>query len=312
MLAAGLPAILWAAEPSANKWNWTLPEITQIKANELRVRKEESFFVLASEHWVVKTEISARFTSELATFLELFWNNFQAIMCFNAAPQVKLKPTVVVFAKIDDYKIIYDDGTRGHCKYQWDTQGNWKYFHLYSFVKNDKERDFTLFYHPILLHEGTHILLRQYLGKSHLPIFIDEGLASFFQAWDLRSSMFGEENLKKRYARSFYPPYLKEFADGAKEIPKIADLCEISDKNWNPDKMGPIALRNYALAECFIDLLVVNPQCQPFLRRMVQNLLKPEYSANPLDEDSIKLLEPVWADRVREIAKKSHALNPKI
>lgn len=284
------------AQNKPQKWIWTKDELQKIKQLEKQVTKKNKIFAIEGENWVVNTDISAQFTAELALFMETFSKTFSTVFNLRSATVVPLKPTVMVFSSPAQYGKMFPDGSRGQYKYKWNDEGKWTEFHLYTFIQFDYERIFCDFYYPILLHEGTHLLLRGFFGKKQVLACFDEGISSYFQSWDLRSGL--SDNLKNRVNRSPYIKYLPEFKSGC-GFPKLEALLNKKPDEWNPDKMGPKANQNYALAESFIDFLLSSEK--ELFNQTFQRLVKEADESDILNKQEIERIEPLWHKHITNI-----------
>ncbi len=128
-------------------------------------------------------------------------------------------------------------------------QGQYTVFTLFTCVERPAEMQFEAFYHPILVHEGTHLYLQQYLGRNSLPDLLNEGISTYFQGGGLPMANGGEQ-----------PPRRSAFAKRALgllvpgKLPKLSELCDYDD--LNVDRFGPQACLNYFCAEMMIEYLL--------------------------------------------------------
>ena len=253
-------------------WTWTPQEQARVKQLNALAKKDGAFFQIDTGTWNVRTDVSQEFAAELTCFYELFHEQFMSIVQIKSKPQVASKLNVVLYAKEADYRKTFDDGTRGYFRYKWDGDGTFTEFTLFSFVQYPNEREFSKFYHPILLHEGTHMLLQKYAGKNKIPVFINEGLANYFQYWNMRRTL--AENLARRKNDSFFHKLLLERLRSDKAFtPNLASMLKLDYNQWNPDKMGPEAKLNYALGESFIETLATEPQMRGVLPTILEKAL---------------------------------------
>jgi hypothetical protein len=286
-------ALLAGTTASAQQgWRWDKAQRKRLETLVKEVAKGDAFpYVLEGDHWRVETEISAAFTAELSVFMDAFFESFDELLAgLDAKAQVDRKPTVQVFASNGAYAAAgHNAANRGYYTYKWDGAGAFTSLHLHTFVKADSEREFSRFYHPILLHEGTHVLLRRLFGKVAAPKWFDEGIAAWFQFYDLRASV--KANRKTRYRRSFYltKGHLKR---AVQKGPTLAALMALTDKTWDPDSMGPLASEHYALGESLIDLMLSNKKGAQAFKLVFARVLAEESPALP--EAEAEALEPRW------------------
>ncbi|RMG16809.1 MAG: hypothetical protein D6731_05330 [Planctomycetota bacterium] len=296
-LAAAALLVFAAAAPAGAEWRWSARERKQIAALEARVEKGKDFpFRLEGRRWNVETAVSARFTAELALFMDSFSDAFDGLMKeLDAEPLVERKPTVQVYASRADYAKQHTNGSRGYYRYRWDADGRFTELHLYTFVEWPREREFSRFYHPILLHEGTHVLLRVRLGKAANVKWLDEGTATWFQFYDLRASV--KANRKTRARRS---TFRKDLARALAKGPRLSDLLSLGPLTFNPDGMGPKALEHYGLAESFVDFLLSSRRGAEVYKQAFHRLR--EGKVPLLEPALVARLEGPWLAHARRVA----------
>ncbi|MCA8958912.1 MAG: hypothetical protein KDC38_00300 [Planctomycetes bacterium] len=284
---------LWTGPTDAQShkaWIWDKRDAKEIAKLEKAVTEESGRFHLESESWIIDTEVDARFTAELALFMDRFRTAFDGLLeGLHDGSQVEGKPRIYIWDTKEEYERAEPGGSRGYFRYTYDAQHKMR-LTLYSFVDGAEERQFKFFYYPILIHEGAHCLLKSYVGEARLPMWFDEGVATYFQFWDLRAS--GRQNLKSRHQRSFFRDLMKETYLEAP--PSLAELRGVHV--WNPDNMGPIANRHYAFAESFTDLLLSSKEGRKVFKTMFQRILTNE---PPLPDDELATLETAWHAHIR-------------
>ena len=297
-LLLGSPTIVCAPPNGATSfadtptWIWSKKDLRAIGKIEPRVTETNGWFEVETAAWHVRTEIDPRFTAEVAHFMDRVDAALGEILTgVRDGKAVEKKPTVVIYAEQSTYERKFPGGTRGYFRYDHSPE-RWSEFHLYSFIERPAERTFKFFYTPILVHEGAHVLLRARWGIDALPEWLDEGISTYFQFWNLQQS--GKANLKARYGRSIYRKDLLRAYEGGP--PRLAELLAVTE--WNPDAMGERAKRNYALGESFIDFLLASKEGRKLLRRTVERLRAGE----PLfDEEEVVRLEAGWHARIRKV-----------
>ena len=290
LLLLGLSGFFEAGHAQSTPWVWSKKELKRIASIEKSVKSEAGWFEVETKHWLIRTQVDRRFTAELAQFMDHFDQEFSDLLRgIHKGRKVKQKPTVVIYADHARYNREFPGGSRGY--YRWSHQGRkWSEFHLYSYIQNQEERKFSSFYHPILIHEGAHILFRTYLGQGGAPLWFDEGMATYFQFWDLRDSP--KKNLSSRYSRSIYRQDLRNAYEAGP--PTLRTLFDVT--TWNPDNMGPQARRNYALAESLVDFMMSSKTGRKIFKRTFQRI--PSGTAL-FTEKEIAQLEPLWQEHIR-------------
>jgi len=287
-----LPLATYAGQPA---WVWNSPEIARIKQLSALVKADGGFFVVDTGVWNVRSDISAMFAVELTCFLEIFEKQFLEVTQIKRDPQVKARLSAKVFAKEADYRAIFNDGSRGYFRWRYENNDDFTEFTLYSFAEKPEEKEFKAFYHPILLHEGTHMMLQRFAGTNKLPVFLNEGLATYFQFWNLRKNL-GENLLNRKNASFFRKLMLERLRTDKAYTPDLAALLKTEDKNWNTDKMGPLAKFNYAQGEAFIEALATDPAMRGILPPMLANALE---GKEPLEAKDIPRINTLWTAGLR-------------
>ncbi len=291
-LPMAILAILLGISDADGAWSWSRRERGIIRRLEKSVTTVGGRYRLNGTHWIAETEVSRRFTAELSLFMDLFSTSLTNVIKGN--PRTKRKPVVLIFRDEQRYAAKFSDGSRGHYKYTYRDGRGFTELHVYSFIKNEEERRFRNFYYPILMHEGTHILVRRLFGNTKIPTWFDEGVATFFQFWDLRASV--KDNLRKRYARSIYRKHvIQSFHTEPITLQELLAIVE-----WNPDSMGPGAKKNYAYAESFVDFLLSSEERRRSFNRVFKRLLKGE---PPLTEERVVSLQAAWYSHIRRTLK---------
>lgn len=279
------------AHGQSSTWIWSKKELKEIAALEKSATVDGAWHVVETDLWLVRTEIDSRFSAELARFMDRFDEAFaELITGLHDGRKIPKKPTVVIYANKATYEAEFPGGSRGYFRWRHGSE-QFEEFHVYSFIERPEEREFKFFYTPILIHEGTHLLLRTYLGKGHAPLWFDEGMATYFQFWNLKQS--GKQNLASRYSRSFYRDPLKSaYLEGP---PTLAGLFGV--QKWNPDNMGPKAKRNYALAESMVDFMLSSRGGRKIFKRTFERIRTGE---SLFSEKELAKIEPGWHAHIRK------------
>ncbi|HUU21589.1 MAG TPA: hypothetical protein VM389_03555, partial [Phycisphaerae bacterium] len=272
--------------------------------------RQGAFFHLNAGKWTVITTVSGGFTAEVSAYMDLFYDAFTRALLPDGGLALPVKPTVVVFNFRPQYQRIRRALARGHVETEWDKDGRCLALTLYTFTNTKAERDFANFYHPVLLHEGAHLLLRGIVGNSPVPPWFDEGVATFFETWDLRAAV--EKNLRPRFAAS---PRRKAFENVPKgwdaRRPSLARLMAIEPKDWNPDRLGRKASYHYALAESFLDLLLTRQRGRELFHKILERITA-NGRAKAGAKEPVPLLtpserarwEPLWHEHIARSLRK--------
>lgn len=293
----------------AGEWTWTDLEQKTIAGHEAKVSRSGPDFLLEVPRWRVKTQVDARFTAELTVFLDLLDRQLASALAWEKVqdhPQVSGKPAVRIFAQEASYRIVATSRSRG--AFTCAVEGN-RVCDLFldSYIASPQERTFAAFPHFILLHEGTHLQIRRRFGPHRTPEWYDEGMASFFETWDLRRD--AAANLVDRCSRSRWMAMLTVFWEQQK-LPTLPEwLAELRSKGWNPDQGRTLNLRNYALAESLTDCLLRSEGGKIWQKTLETRIMAGRDRNSILDHQEAKELDGLWKkhlDRECPAWRKTH------
>jgi hypothetical protein len=285
LLPLVLAQALLAAAPG-EPWEPPAGEARErLAARLVRAEGEPGFFRAAGGAYVVRTDVGREFALDAACALERFRSQFRAI--FRDPPAEPFPPLVVIFRDEARYRRAVGGGaSRGTYLRRART--------LYTYLDRAKgERDFASFYSKILLHEGAHQLLDALCER--LPVWFDEGVAAYFQEWDLRAPVAA--NLARLRTTHF------RFADvraafGTPRWVPLARLVALEGSAWAPDDFGPATNLHYAEAASFIAFLVASPHGQGIFGRIYEGLRGGRGLAGALDRDALGPLGAAWEEDV--------------
>ncbi|MHC5037942.1 MAG: hypothetical protein ACYTHM_11565 [Planctomycetota bacterium] len=290
----------WTAEKKGGWW-WTEKEQEAIREKMSEVVEKEGVFSVESKHWIVETKVPGTFCVETLLFMDLVTRFYETFVRLDCPVRIQKKPKVVVFPNGEEYKKRFKDGSRGQFDFRYDYFRNVTSFCLYTYLENDREKDFIHFYKPILLHEGTHLLTQKLFGCRTVPLWLDEGLATFIQFWDLRKD--GKENRKNRYKRSPYLQQLKGLLHAFKgEGHPLDYLFGVDLKRWNPDGMGRKAHYHYGLAESLIDMFLSTEEGKKSLNQILKKAIASP-KVFPMDEAMRGQVKQDWDKHVAGLFK---------
>ncbi|MBA3708217.1 MAG: hypothetical protein H0W83_05290 [Planctomycetes bacterium] len=256
-----LIAVLAASMPAVECW--TGEQLDEIRSIQGHVVAKDGLFSVTTSHYVVRSEIDARFTAELARYLELFDDQATSLLMLPAvaAPGMAV---VTVFASQTDYQKSLGKATRSRGQFDWlypDETSPARYT-IRTYAANLRERDFRNFFRPIINHETTHYLLQLRAGRRHIPNLVHEGIATYVQAWDFFKPT--SWNLANHCCE--FAPNLRHAVD-AQEVPSMSWLSQVS--TWDVDDFGPQTNTRYACAESFIAYLLGDDSRKSFFKRLV-------------------------------------------
>lgn len=229
------------------------------------VRKRHGMWAVQKGIYRVYTDISPEKTLGYAIFMHDFASRISSL--FKGRARGKFQPAVYITkTKEDMFKLIEkhksesggkvgDLAEWGHGFYVSSLQN------LYAFESRG-----TL---ETLLHEGTHQFNHYLLGRNidQLPVWLDEGLATNFETWDLKDTM--ENNLKKSRERSNRKYVVKKMF-AMKKLPlTMEQLFKKDPWSWCGAK-GEEVQYQYTLAWSYTDYLLNSRAGLAYINKILQ------------------------------------------
>ncbi len=236
-VAIALALVLACGVARADEIGWSREQKKELAKREKAARTKTALDVYA--------QVDPVFAAELSMFMDLLYEQFQQL--FPGTNLVGKRPEVYVFAAEQDFKTKLNSGGRGFYRYRFEADGKFSEHALYTFVEKPEEKSFARFYHPILMHEGTHQVLRERFGKTEIPPAFNKGLATFFQLWKLGRPA-GENVEGRADAVINREEFVAYWERGQRK--SIRDLLSIKTlAEWDPDSWGPRTKAHYAAVE---------------------------------------------------------------
>lgn len=213
------------------------------------VRRKGEFWTVTRGIYTVNSTVTPQKTLEYAIFMRDFASRIDRF--FQVKPKGRFKPVIYLCRDKDTMKDLMWEH---FMKRSAGTLPDWAHGlyvpHLQALyiLEDENTKEF-------LLHEGTHQFMHYLLGPKyrHLPIWINEGLATNFQTWDLTGTT--RDNLEKCAERSdlrfVIPEMLKE-----KPMPLTLKRLMAKDHLTWSSAQGKQVAYQYALAWSFTDYLL--------------------------------------------------------
>lgn len=266
-----------------------------------RVGVRGGFFEVRSRHYLVRTEIDARFTAELAAFMDRMHDGFAGL--FPGPAKVDIVPEVVVFADRDRYRRVAGDNSRAMFRWEYESRAGVRTmteFALYSYVADPAQREFARFPRYLLLHEGTHQLLQTRAGYHAVPPWFQEGCAMVLEQWDLDDTP--DRNVERIVARRRTAAAVAE-ALRRRQLPALRDLAGLP--RLDVDGFGRRTALNYQQAEALFCFLLA----ERGRRRMLSEAYAELVAGRPADGILFSgargaALETDWLDWLRAAGRK--------
>lgn len=277
----------WCATPEAK-------ELAYVKA---RVRKAgDGFYTVRYAKYTVKTDTDRQFAAEAAIYLRKFQVAFRSF--FKPKPKLKVRPTVYIFKDRPTYqkgmterglqKLVNASGA-----YSWAR----KLSQLYCF--NDKPGEsFAKMRKDTLRHEGAHQLLSYILGRHDIPIWFTEGVATFFEAWNVeKPRKWNIEQLKKGHTRF---AMIKDTFD-TKAFKDLHYLVSLDHERWMPEGGAkPLVLQHYAEVQSFMTFLLISPKGRDFFARIFRAVARGKNVSRMMTPKAIDGAQNAWYKDIRD------------
>jgi hypothetical protein len=270
---------------------WSSTQLRTISDLEAKVVSRDGFFTARTAHYRVASEIDARFTAQVACYLEFFRTQAIDILQFSSAGPSFLAD-VIIYASRERYQDSLGSRVRSRGQFDW----RYPWFGAPSFTV----RTFTIGSGEgrlkdclsILNHEGAHQLLQIQAGRRTIPNLLHEGVATYFQTWDFfQTRAWNLANHRLEFKRE-----LGGACRGG-TLPSLSFLA-VADP-WDVDNFGPMTNTRYACAESMIDFLFTTPDATDFLSRLIARAVQGG-SLLPLFMDLRgQKVEDGWRDFVR-------------
>ncbi len=269
---------------------WTRVDLDEIASVQAKVEEHAGTFTVSTIHYVVRAEVDARFTAELACYLERFDAAANAIL--DLPPMENpARAEVTVYASQLAYQQHLGKNLQSRGQFDWvfPYNGDRPRYTIQTFVANQRERTFTSFCLPILNHEATHYLLQLRAGPNHIPNAIHEGVATYMQSWNF----FRSSDWNRGHHVSAFLGDLKRAVLG-RSLPSISLLSVAS--TWDVDNFGPLTNTRYASAESFVAFLLGDSGRKQFFSRLLREALHGGNIHRLLVERAGASLEEDWRD----------------
>ncbi len=186
--------------------------------------------LLRSYH--IRTDISDEAALALAVKMDEFYAGFRSI--FIGAFRIRVRPMLYAMKDKASYHSALSSWSSGRTSVPTWSAGCFatldKEYALFGCSEWGEEKMYTT-----LFHEGTHHLLRFYIGRQ-FPRWFNEGVATNFQDRDV--SLSAERNIYESIWKSRYPMLLHAMVTGrklkGKKLPKpdLVKLMSSGEKEW--------------------------------------------------------------------------------
>lgn len=309
-----------AAGESARKyqpldWEWKKAEIAELKELAKQVKTEtDGSFTLETANWRVRTWHTPLFTAQAGKYMEIFSEVFfKAFILKGERGFTGFKPELCIHASRESYLATgAAPWSAGVSMTRWTAAGDKitpeiTLHACFPYQKEESNKDGgkgkkggkgaaePVFGTKVPLgtiqHEATHCLLQCVYGPMEIPMWLNEGAASYYEGWPLRQKISEEgesakdvEARNKRRGHSPGPRELRAQLRQRKDAP-IPTLAELTSANAQAefycDNGGPRTRLNYNLAESFIDFLMNSRNRRPLMLAILERVREQKGRAGP-------------------------------
>jgi hypothetical protein len=270
------------------------------KADLERLRKSvykepDGFLTLKCSGYTIKTDIDEAFAAEAALYLREFYDAFRSF--FKPEPKLKATPLVYFFKDQPTYQdFVKKRGYDSILKAGGAYVGSRTKSELLCYQPNPGA-GFKNFPLETLRHEGAHQLLAYILGTHDMPIWYNEGVATFFESWSPYLSRDENlENLKNSHTRF----WLIAKTSGTKDFRDLNYLLHLTGETWSPDNFGPKTLQHYAEAQSFMTFLLVSEKGRLFFAEIFKAVAAGRDPAQMLTRKTIDNAQKAWYKDIEE------------
>lgn len=280
-------------------WKWRPSEEAEIARREKKADTVtaigSTWFHVSGKSYEVHTAVSPRFTAEVSEHLDVFREHVEHI--FSSPILADRRPVAYVYedhatflGKATAMKI---PGARAFFDSRHEKGNHFTELALYAFVNGDRERDFAQFPRSVLQHELTHGILQEHVGGRFIPEWFNEGLACYFELWDIRHGV--DENLRRRLEHHSHCQHLADYLDKGL-IPSLPGLMALSSVKAFvvPAAMGPQTYAHYAASEALFLFLMKDAAGRTIVTKLYEEVLAGRDPAKIFERDSMNKLDAEW------------------
>ncbi len=288
-----------AAEVTNYEWEWTDSELKKIKKLAKKIDEDDDgFFTYEEKDFIVRSDISKDFVAELTFYMDSFVEEFPKVFPVPPKGTVFTKLTVTIYKDRSGYLDSSPDvpeWSGGLFYPDWSKPG-WPVWNVLSYPWEEEGKDFVYFNRPVLQHEGAHAMFQKFTGKSLIPVFFNEGVATYFEWWNLREDT--KTNQEERDKRTYRWRLLRQkYTQEPEFSPSLEECMNMTHEDWGSGLKSEIAFR-YALAESFTSFLLSDSKG----RKKFKDIVEEMYKGHPLiKEKQYKKLEKDWHEYIKTI-----------
>jgi hypothetical protein len=213
-------------------------------------------FSVKNANFLVRTDIGADFTVDLALYIEELHRAYQAAFSKLGAPPSRLKDLIEVVCYRDRKSYMDDGGPAGAGGHFDPVAGfrpdrkrpkNWPAGQFLLALFTNGEENFDKWDKSVMKHEAAHMELQFRLGYLSLnaPRWWNEGMAACFEYWDFDKGV--EENFALITKRGRYAPFVRRLW-GTPRWKDFNYIWTIDGAAWHRDMGNIQGYLNYCQA----------------------------------------------------------------
>jgi len=234
-------------------------------------------------------------TIETAVKMDEFYEKFSRI--FKGSFKNRKKPQLFCLADKASYSRVISDYTQGYVNAGWSagmfisigTKGA-----LFADFSVGSEVQETLF------HEGTHQLMSSYTGGAKIPVWLDEGIATNFESWEIQRSAI--QNLHRTAFDSGRRYGLFQQYNETSELP-LDELLNMTSKEWSEStKPGP----NYSMSWLMVNTLLLSDSGKKLINAWMTGFRKKTTLDKMLSSKSKAVLKTMITNHYRKFLLPLH------
>lgn len=287
-------------------WEWSRSDIQRMERMGQRAERRGNVFVVQSPHWEVNTDVSARFATEVAYYLEMFYVAIVADAEFRSLNDSVL-PRVEIYAdsRLLNQRLRAMPGAAGFFNISWDDDedgdedGDFDDAYLILGLGSRDNAEFPTFIlspqGDTLRHEATHALLQMAVGTNTAPSWFHEAYANYYQYWDTRLN--SDENHRRIVSLIYADPFWQKTFE-EKKTPRLEYVIRLRD-GYSALNAGAGGGVNYAVFPTLYDAMRTERQAEA-VRFSLLNRIKDDQT-NYLVGRETSELETGWHRRLAAV-----------
>lgn len=281
-----LGAALLAAAPTLGA-----AKVSEVDRIKRQVRKDSSgrFHTVKYAKYVIMTDVDEQFAAEAAVYMRKFYVAFRSF--FRPRPKLKATPIVYFLKDQKSYQdLMTERGFKSLLKAGGAYVGRPDKSELFCWHRRPGT-GFSTFRKSIVHHEGSHQLLTYILGARRIPIWFSEGVATFFESWEVdKTREWNLENLQKTHTQ--FGVIRRTF--GTEEFHDLHYLVRLTSKTWIPDEFGPKTIVHYAEVQSFMTFLLASEKGRRFFGVIFKAIARGKDPSKMLSRRVIDNAQKAW------------------